>query len=91
MRGLLATVSEMKKLGIAVSVLSAEEVSRRFPFLDVSSHHPSLPADDPAFFEPTGRRIEGASFEEDAGYVVSPGLATQNLRRPGRGKVFTSV
>jgi len=36
--------------------------------------------DDDAFFEPTGRRLQGAVFERDGGYVVSPTLATHNLR-----------
>jgi sarcosine oxidase subunit beta len=39
--------------------------------------------DDPEFFEESGRLLEGGVFEEDAGYVVSPGLATQNLRSAG--------
>jgi len=81
--GVRAIVAEMQKLGIKVSLLSADEVAERFPFLDVAAQYPTKPADDPAFFEPTGRRIEGAVFEEDAGYVVSPGLATQNLRSAG--------
>ncbi|NIM63402.1 MAG: FAD-dependent oxidoreductase, partial [Acidobacteria bacterium] len=78
-----ATVAEMQRLGISARLLSAEEVAQRFPFLDPASNHPAKPVADPEFFEPTGRRIEGAVFEEDAGYVVSPGVATQNLRRAG--------
>jgi sarcosine oxidase subunit beta len=74
------TVGEMQRLGIRASLLSPEEVAERFPFLETASHHPAKPADDPEFFDPTGRRIEGAIFEEDAGYVVSPGLATHNMR-----------
>jgi sarcosine oxidase subunit beta len=35
------------------------------------------------FFEASGRAIAGAIFEEDSGYVVSPGVATSNLRRAG--------
>jgi sarcosine oxidase subunit beta len=81
--GVRGIVAEMKKLGIRVSLLSADEVAERFPFLDVAAQFPTKPANDPAFFDSTGRRIDGAVFEEDAGYVVSPGLATQNLRRAG--------
>jgi len=77
------TVSEMKRLGVPVRLLSADEVAERFPFLETASHHPARPADDPGFFETTGRRIEGAVLEEDAGYVVSPGVATQILRKAG--------
>lgn len=74
------TVAEMKRIGVEVEVLSADEIAARFPFLDTSSHHPTSSPDDPRFFEPTGRRIGGGSFEKDGGYVVYPGLATQNLR-----------
>jgi len=73
-------VAGMQNLGIKVSILSEEEGARRFPFLDTASHFPPKRAEDPAFLEPTGRRIEGAVFEEDAGYVVSPALATHNMR-----------
>jgi len=81
--GARRTVLEMTRLGIAARLLSADEVVERFPFLETASQHPAKRTDDPEFFEPTGRPIEGAVFEEDAGYVVSPGVATQNLRRAG--------
>ncbi len=81
--GTRRTVAEMTRLGIAVRLLSADEVAQLWPFLETASQHPAKPVDDPDFFEQTGRRIEGAVFEEDAGYVVSPGVATQNLRRAG--------
>lgn len=79
--GAHATVAEMQRLGIRASVLSADQIAERFPFLDVASNFPPRPAGDPGFFEATGRRIEGGVFEEDAGYVVFPALAAQNLRR----------
>ena len=74
------TAAEMRKVGIEVEVLSPDELAGRFPFLDVSSQHPTTSPEHPSFFEPTGRRIGGAFFEADGGYVVYPGLATQNLR-----------
>ncbi len=73
-------VAGMQQMGIAASILTADQVAQRFPFLETDSFFPPRQPDDDAFFEPTGRRIEGAVFEEDAGYVVSPDLATQNLR-----------
>jgi sarcosine oxidase subunit beta len=79
----LAIIAEMKRLGIPVSRLTPDEVAERFPFLDIASQYPPRPVGDPGFFEPAGPGIEGAVFEEDAGYVVSPGLATQNLRLAG--------
>lgn len=81
--GVAAIVAEMKRVGIKVSVLSPQEINERFPFLDISSFYPPVALDDPRFFEPGEHLIEGAVFEEDAGYVVYPALAAQNLRRAG--------
>jgi sarcosine oxidase subunit beta len=78
--GVRQTAAEMRRVGIKVQVLSADEIAARFPFLDASSHHPTTSPEHPRFFESTGRRIGGGFFEEDGGYVVYPGLATQNLR-----------
>ena len=76
-------LSEMKRVGIKASLLTAEEVGERFPYLDTASHFPARSVSDPAFLEPGERPIAGAIFEEDSGYVVSPGVATSNLRRAG--------
>jgi sarcosine oxidase subunit beta len=76
-------VAEMKKIGIGVELLSPDRVAERFPFLDLASQFPPKAPLDGDFFEPAGGRIEGAVFEEGAGYVVSPGLATLNLRSAG--------
>jgi sarcosine oxidase subunit beta len=73
----------MQRIGIKASLLSAEDVRGRFPQLDPTSHFPARPVSDPAFLEPSDRPIAGAIYEEDAGYVVSPGVATSNLRRAG--------
>jgi sarcosine oxidase subunit beta len=51
--------------------------------LDTRSRFPPRPVSDPKFFEPGTRPVAGAVHEEDAGYVVSPGVATSNLRRAG--------
>jgi glycine/D-amino acid oxidase-like deaminating enzyme len=74
-----AVVATMRALGIEVELLDPGELQERFPFLDPAALSPPRPVDDPGFFEPSGRRIEGAVFEHGAGYVVSPTLATQNL------------
>jgi sarcosine oxidase subunit beta len=78
--GVRGIVEEMKNAGIGVQLLSADEIAQRFPFLDLATQYPPKTVDAPDFFERVDERVEGAVFEEDAGYVVSPGLATQNLR-----------
>ena len=78
-----AVLAEMQRIGINASLLSADDVRERFPQLDPTSHFPARPVSDPAFLEPSDRPIAGAIYEEGAGYVVSPGVATSNLRRAG--------
>ncbi len=78
--GVRRIVESMRGVGVDAAILDTDEIAARFPFLDTSSHHPARPVDDDAFFEPTGRRLQGAVFERDGGYVVSPTLATHNLR-----------
>jgi sarcosine oxidase subunit beta len=76
-------LAEMQRIGIKASLLSAEAVHERFPQFDPTSHFPPRPVSDPGFLESGERPIAGAIYEEDAGYVVSPGVATSNLRRAG--------
>jgi len=73
----------MRAVGVEVELLTPDEVAQRFPFLDTSSHWPIRRPTDPDFTDETGRPIAGAVFERDAGYVVSPMLAAQNLRQAG--------
>ena len=76
-------MEHMQQQGIGVELLSAEEIGKRFPFIDTKSHSPiRSPADDD-FFDETGRDLAGGIFEHGAGYVVSPSIATQNLRAAG--------
>ncbi|MCP4870215.1 MAG: FAD-binding oxidoreductase [Proteobacteria bacterium] len=78
-----AIIARMKECGVAVQLLDADAAEARFPFLCADSFFPPVPTADPDFFEPTGKRIAGAVFEEDGGYVVSPSLAAHNLRLAG--------
>jgi sarcosine oxidase subunit beta len=74
----------MREIGVPARILTAGELKERFPWLDVTSQHPPKSIDAPDFLEPGDvRPIGGAVYEEDAGYVVSPGLATHNLRLAG--------
>ncbi|MFT7485008.1 MAG: sarcosine oxidase subunit beta [Candidatus Paceibacteria bacterium] len=78
--GVRSTIQRMEDHNVDVEWLSAEAITQRFPYLDVASQTPVRDPNDDDFFETTGRQIEGAVFERDAGYVISPALATRNLR-----------
>ena len=74
-------VAGMQEIGVPAQLMTTDELHERFPYLDVASQDPPRSIDDPDFLEEgEARPIGGAVFEEDAGYVVSPGLATHNLR-----------
>jgi sarcosine oxidase subunit beta len=76
--------AKMQEIGVPAQVLTPQELKERFPWIDVASQFPPRSIDDPAFLEEGGGTpIGGAVYEEDAGYVVSPGLATHNLRLAG--------
>jgi sarcosine oxidase subunit beta len=77
----LATVTEMQRVGIKAYALTPAELTARFPFIDMASYYPPTPVDDERFFEPSQRALEGAVLEADAGYIVFPALAAQNLRQ----------
>lgn len=81
--GVEGIVQHMQQLGIAVEMLTPGEVATRFPFLDVNSHSPIRRPGDADFFACERGEVAGAVFERDAGYVVSPQLAAQNLHDVG--------
>lgn len=78
--GVRAILAEMQRIGIDAALLSPAQVTERFPFIDTAAHFPPVPVDDPSFFDESETPIQGAVFEADAGYVVFPALAAQNLR-----------
>jgi sarcosine oxidase subunit beta len=78
-----ASVATMTSLGMDVSILSPDEMADRFGYLEQSTLFPPQSPDDADFDHVSDRLLEGAIFEAEAGYVVSPDLATQNLRRAG--------
>lgn len=78
--GVRSVLARMERFGVDAVLLSRDEVAERFGFLDTRSHSPVRSPGDDDFFDDTGREIEGAVFERDAGYVISPLLATKNLR-----------
>jgi len=75
-----ATVRTMQEFGIDVELLDHAGLAREFPWLNLDSHAPVRKPTDDDFFETLSGPLEGGVFERDAGQVVSPVLATRNLR-----------
>ncbi len=78
-------VGWMKILGVDVEILSVSEIGRRHPFLHTRSQHPVKDPKDPGFFIDGESEVGGGLFERDAGYVISPQLATHNMRVAAEG------
>ncbi len=72
------TVALMRRCGIAVEDLSANQIRERFPALDVADFGVAKRVDDAAFFDdPVGE--VGGYFTPDAGFIDDPMLAAQNF------------
>jgi sarcosine oxidase subunit beta len=74
------SVRQFREVGVAFEDWDTDELQRRYPLLTTRSFYPPKRVDDRAFGAHDGD-LEGAIFTPDAGYVIDPMLATQNLQR----------
>lgn len=79
--GLARVMQCLDELGVPYEELAAEQVARRFPWIDARAYGPPTPLDDPRFGQPTGEWIAGAVYLPETGYVDDPTLACHNLQR----------
>lgn len=70
-----------EQLGIPHQLLSADEITERYPFLDLGVFGPPTRPDDAAFWNEPSDTIQGALFSPDSGYVSDPQLSCHNLQR----------
>jgi sarcosine oxidase subunit beta len=71
------------EIGVPYEELTAPEIHRRFPALDLGDYSPPKPVDDPDFAgEPHG--AIGGYFTPDAGFVDDPVLAASNFMSAAR-------
>ncbi|MDJ0769108.1 MAG: FAD-dependent oxidoreductase [Ilumatobacter sp.] len=71
------------ELGIEHELLGPDQITERFPHLDVGKYHPPKPVDDPAFADEATERLS-AFYEPTAGFVDDPMLAARNLAYAAR-------
>lgn len=72
-------VPMLEALGVRHEWWNVDELGRRLPHLSTGGWFPPTPVDDPAFAADPPRRLHGALFTPEAGYVTDPQLAAQNL------------
>jgi sarcosine oxidase, subunit beta len=74
------TTQLFDRAGVPWALWTAEDIAGRVPALDTGVFGPPRPIGSPEFFAPAHGRIDGL-WTPDAGYVVDPQLAAQNLAR----------
>ncbi len=61
-----------------------EQITDKLPVYTMDSFAPAKRMDDPEFGQPNGRKMGGAVFWPQAGYVTDPALSAQNLMDAAR-------
>lgn len=77
-----ARVRELwEQLDIPFETLSVDEITARFPWLDLGLYGPPTRPDDPAFWKDADGYLTGGIFTPNGGYVSDPQLSCHNLQR----------
>jgi sarcosine oxidase subunit beta len=77
------------ELGVPHELWTSDQVTERFPYLDLHRFWPPRRPDDPAFWETPDTVLTGALYEPGGGHVNDPQLATHNLQRAAEAKGAT--
>jgi sarcosine oxidase subunit beta len=79
-------MASLDELGIEYEELGADDIRRKFPYMDVRKYGPPrLPTDD-TFGHPTADAIEGAIYIPESGYISDPILSTHNVQVAAEAK-----
>jgi sarcosine oxidase, subunit beta len=70
----------MREINCPYHELSADEVKKRLPLVDMRSFDPPCRPDDPLFGQSNGQQLPGAVLFPTGGYVNDPQLAAHNLQ-----------
>jgi sarcosine oxidase subunit beta len=79
----------LDELGIGYEELSADDVRRKFPYLDVRKYGPPRLPSDETFGRPSAEAIEGAIYIPESGYINDPILSTHNVQVAAEAKGAT--
>lgn len=71
------------EFGIRYEDLDADELARRFPWLDTGKYYPPKRIDDPAFADDPDGRLS-AIYSPESGFIDDPMLAAKNLAHAAR-------
>ncbi len=77
------------EIGVPYELWTPDDVTHRFPYMDMHRFWPPSRPDDPAFWETPQRVLAEALYELGGGHVNDPQLATHNLQRAAEAKGAT--
>ncbi|MDU8942182.1 NAD(P)/FAD-dependent oxidoreductase [Ovoidimarina sediminis] len=77
-------IKNSRDLGIPHEEWGRDQIMERLPIYALDSYFPPKARDDDAFGTPNGRRLEGAVYWPNGGYVTDPALSAQNLADAAR-------
>ena len=72
-------LSNSRDLNIPVEEWDEATIKERLPIYSLESFHPPKAREDDAFGQPNGKKLHGALFWPNGGYVTDPALSAQNL------------
>ncbi len=72
-------IDALSTIGVPFTVISADEIAKEFPGIDLRSYGPPVSPSGESFAQPQPGQISSALLVEAAGYVSDPQLAAQNL------------
>ncbi len=68
-------------VGVKYEEWSVEKITEMVPVYELGEHWPVKRPEDPAFFDPPTKTLEGGIFCPEGGYVNDPELSTHNIQR----------
>jgi sarcosine oxidase subunit beta len=74
------------RFGVTYEEWDLATLQKKIPVADFHAFYPPRRPDDPLFYGPSDKWLEGACFTPESGFVGDPQLATQNLEHAARAR-----
>ena len=85
-KNLARVKTALNEFGVGYLEVEPEDLHHYIPNVNLASYFPQKWVDDPEFGQPTARRINGALWVPESGYISDPKLSTHNVMVAARAK-----
>ena len=85
-KNLTRVKTSLEELGVGFKDLEPEDVKRYLPNVDLQSYFPQKWINDSQFGKPTAKKIPGAIWVPESGYISDPKLSTHNAQIAAENK-----